>query len=141
MQMTPYLNFDGQCRAAFEFYREVLDGQITGILTYGDSPMSEEMPPESHDRVMHVHMLAGGAELMGSDGPSGSELGGPRMWVALNLDTASEAERVFAAFADGADVQMPIQQTFWAERFGMLVDRYGTAWIINGNLSERPADS
>ena len=135
MQMTPYLNFDGDCREAFEFYRDVLDGEITGILTYGNSPICDEMPPDSHDQVMHVHMIAKGAELMGSDGPP-AERGGPTMWVALNVDTADEAERIFAAFADGADVQMEIQKTFWAERFGMLVDRFGTAWIINGNLTE-----
>lgn len=136
MQMTPYLNFTGQCREAFEFYRDVLGGEITGIMTYGESPMADEMPAESHDGVMHAHLVAGGAELMGSDGPPPGDGTAHTMWVALNVDEASEAERIFAAFAEGADVKMPIQQTFWAERFGMLVDRFGTAWIINGNLAE-----
>ncbi len=136
MRSIPYLNFDGRCREAFEFYRDVLGGEITGILTYGESPMASEMPPESHRGIMHARLIAGGAELYGSDGPPPGDGTSRTMWVALNVDGAADAERIFAAFADGADVKMPIQGTFWAERFGMLVDRYGTAWIINGNLAE-----
>jgi PhnB protein len=136
MQMTPYLNFEGNCREAFEFYRDVLNGEITGILTYGDSPMCDEIPSESHDQVMHAHLIADGAELMGSDGPPPEAGTKPSARVALNLDTAAEAERVYAAFSEGADVQMELQEMFWAERFAMLTDRFGTAWIINGNLKE-----
>lgn len=136
MQMTPYLMFDGDCRAAFEFYRDLLRGEITGVLTYGNSPMSDEMPPESHDQVMHARLIADGAELMGADGPPPDGKPGHSTWVALNLDTAGEAERVYAALAEGAEVYMELQQTFWAEKFGMLVDRFGTAWLINGNLGE-----
>lgn len=136
MQLTPYLNFDGRCREAFELYRDVLRGEITGIMTYGESPMANEMPEESHDGVMHAVLVAEGATLMGSDGPPQGDGAAHTMWVALIVDEASEAERIFAALSDGADVQMPIQQTFWAERFAMLVDRFGTAWIINDNLQE-----
>lgn len=136
MQLTPYLNFDGRCREAFEFYRELLGGEITGIMTYGESPMADEMPAESHGGVMHAQLVAKGATLMGSDGPPEEDATARRMWVALIVDEASEAERIFAGLAEKAEVQMQMQQTFWAERFGMLVDRFGTAWIINGNLKE-----
>lgn len=136
MQMTPYLNFTGQCREAFEFYAKVLRGEITATMSYGESPMSDEMPPESHDQVMHTHVIAQGAQLMGADGPPPEDGTGHGMWVALNVDTAEEAERIFEAFSEGADIKMPMEKTFWAERFGMLIDRFGTAWIINGNLQE-----
>lgn len=136
MQLIPYLNFDGRCREAFELYRDLLGGEITGIMTYGESPMAGEMPAESHDGVMHAQLVAGGATLMGSDGPPEEDAAARRMWVALIVDEASEAERIFEGLADDADVQMPIQETFWAERFAMLVDRFGTAWIINGNMKE-----
>ena len=136
MQLTPYLNFDGRCREAFEFYRDVLGGEIEGIMTYGESPMADEMPEDSHDNVMHAVLIAKGARLMGADGPPQGEGAARTMWVALIVDEASEAERIFAALAEDGDVQMAIQQTFWAERFGMLVDRFGTAWIVNGGLKE-----
>ena len=136
MQMTPYLNFTGQCREAFDHYADVLNGEIVERFTYGESPMCDEMPPESHDQVMHTLLIADGAALMGADGPAPDNVGGHSMWVALNVDTAAEAERIFAAFSEGADIKMPMEKTFWAERFGMLVDRFGTAWIINGNLQD-----
>ncbi|MFW6084569.1 MAG: VOC family protein [Gemmatimonadota bacterium] len=136
MQMTPYLNFTGQCREAFDQYAEVLNGEIVERFTYGESPMCDEMPPESHDQIMHTLLVADGAALMGADGPTPDGGTGHGMWVALNVDTAEEAERIFEAFSEGADIEMPMEKTFWAERFGMLVDRFGTAWIINGNLQE-----
>lgn len=141
MQITPYLNFSGQCRRAFDHYAEVLNGQIVERFTYGESPMCDEMPPESHDQVMHTLLIADGAALMGADGPSPEDgPGGPSMWVALNVETAEEAERIFAAFSEDADIKMAMEKTFWAERFGMLVDRFGTAWIINGNLQSEAGD-
>lgn len=134
MQMSPYLNFTGECREAFNHYADVLNGEIVERFTYGESPMCDEMPAESHDHVMHTRLVAEGATLMGADGPPPEGGTGHSMWVALNVDTAEEAERIFAAFSEGADIKMPMEKTFWAERFGMLVDRFGTAWLINGNL-------
>lgn len=136
MQLTPYLNFDGRCREAFEFYHDLLGGEIRSIMTYGESPMADEMPEESHDNVMHAELVAKGATLMGSDGPPAGDRTARTMWVALNVDDAPEAERIYDALAESADVQMEIQETFWAERFAMLVDRFGTAWIINGSRKE-----
>ncbi|MGH7541606.1 MAG: VOC family protein [Gemmatimonadota bacterium] len=136
MQITPYLNFAGQCREAFEFYRDVLGGTITGILTYGESPVADEIPPESHDGVMHAQLIAGDAVLMGADGPPAGDGPMRNMSVALIVDEAAEAERIFAALAEGGQTTMPMEQTFWAERFGMCIDRFGTPWIVNGHMTD-----
>jgi PhnB protein len=129
MQFIPYLDFDGKCREAFDFYATVFNGKITMRMTFGESPMASEMPPEAHDRVMHSQLESAGGILMGADGPPHSA--SKRSCVSLPVDTPAEAERIFNALAEGGEVQMPIQETFWAERFGMLTDRYGKAWMVN----------
>ncbi len=139
MQITPYINFQGQCREAMEFYRDLLRGEITMIMTYGESPMADEMPAESHDAIMHSHLLAQGAELMAADGPPPEGEGANNVAIALNVDDVKEAERIFNGLAEGGSIGMEMQKTFWAERFGMCVDRYGTGWLINGVLAELPA--
>ena len=136
MQITPYLNFTGQCREAFEYYRDLLNAEITQIMTYGESPMADQMPEETHGGIMHARLVADGAELMGADGPPAGDGTAHTMWVALILDEPAEAERVFAGLADGGETRMPIQETFWAERFGMCIDRFGTSWIVNGAMKE-----
>jgi PhnB protein len=131
MQLVPYLNFDGDCREAFEFYRDVLNGDIVAIMTWGESPMCAELPADSHARVMHVHLQAGNAMLMGADGPPSQPPDGTGTYVNINVDEPDEAERIWQALGAGADVKMPLQETFWARRFGMLVDRFGKPWMIN----------
>ena len=129
MQFIAYLDFDGQCREAFDFYARVFNGRITMRMTYGESPMAGEMPPETHGRVMHSQLESGNAILMGADGPPH----GPpnRCCVNIVVDTPAEAERVFTGLSEGGSVQMPLHETFWAHRFGMLTDRYGKAWMVN----------
>lgn len=133
MQITPYLNFDGDCREAMAFYGTVLDGK-PDIMSFGDSPMRDEMPPETHARVMHAHLAVEGAVLMASDtmpgtcGPEGAANGN----IALSIEDRARAERVFNALAEGGKVTMPFEETFWVERFGMVVDRFGVSWLING---------
>jgi PhnB protein len=128
MQFIPYLDFDGQCREAFDFYARVFQGQVTMRMTYGESPMAKEMPPETHGRVMHSQLESGSAVLMGADGPQNSPNKG---CVNIAVDTPAEAERIYAALIEGGSVQMPLQETFWAQRFGMLTDRYGKGWMVN----------
>jgi PhnB protein len=137
MKMNPYLTFSGQARQALEFYRDVLNGEITQIMTYGESPMAAEIPAEGHDSVMHSQLEAGDVTLMAADGPPNSAAAG-NVSIALHIEDIAEAERIFAALAegDGAEVSMPLQETFWAKRFGMLVDQYGVPWLINGGLGE-----
>ncbi|GAB2523767.1 VOC family protein [Lysobacter humi (ex Lee et al. 2017)] len=129
MQLIAYLAFDGTCREAFDFYRGVFDGEIVARFTYGESPMAAEIPADGHDRIMHTHLQARGAELMGADGPPGSGPG--RTCVNVMADSVEDAERIWSRLADGANVSMPLAETFWAERFGMLVDRFGTPWMVN----------
>jgi PhnB protein len=93
--------------------------------------MAAQMPPEMRDKVMHVSLEAKGATLMGSDAPPDRFKPAQGFAVSVNVDTADEAERIFAALSEGATVGMPIQETFWATRFGMLVDRFGTPWMVN----------
>jgi PhnB protein len=131
MQIHPYLAFDGQCEAAFEFYEECLAGKITFMMTNGDSPMGAQMPPELHGRIMHASLEVGGQILAGADAPPDHYKKPQGFCVSLNIGDAAEAERVFNALARNGNVQMPLQETFWAARFGMLIDQFGTPWMIN----------
>lgn len=131
MQLNPYLNFDGQCREAFTAYEQILGGKIEMMQTHGESPMADHTPPESRDRIMHVRLVADGAVLLGSDTMPGDAPNAQGFAVSLNIDNPAEADRIFNALADGGKVDMPIQETFWAQRFGMLVDKYGIPWMVN----------
>jgi PhnB protein len=138
MQFTPYLNFNGNCKEAFEFYARVLGGKIETMMTHGDSPIANEVPPAWHDRVLHASLLVGDEYLLASDSPPEHYEKPAGLYVSVHLTDAAEADRIFYAFAEGGTVTMPIEKTFWAERFGMVVDRYGTPWMINCEL---PVDS
>jgi PhnB protein len=131
MQLIPYLNFDGTCKEAFAFYCDALGGSITAQMTYGESPMCDQMPPDSHDRIMHAQLEADGAVLMGADGPPPHAPQSAGTTLNIMVETPTEAERIFAALAKGGDIKMPIAETFWAHRWGMLVDRYGKPWMVN----------
>jgi len=131
MQLNPYLNFNGQCEAAFKFYEQCLGGKIVAKFTYGETPAAEHVSAESRDRMMHVRLVVGDAVLMGSDSPPELFEEQKGMYVSLNIDSPAEAERIFHALAEGGSVRMPIEETFWAARFGMLVDRFGIPWMIN----------
>lgn len=129
MRFIPYLNFNGNCREAFDFYAKALNGKITMRMTFGESPMAKEMPADMHDRVMHSQLESAQGILMGTDGPPHAGTGDGV--VNVDVTTQAEADRVFKALADGGSVQLPIAETFWAHRFGMLTDRYGKAWMVN----------
>jgi PhnB protein len=131
MQLIPYLNFNGQCQAAFKFYEQCLGGKIIAMTTYGSTPAADHVSTEMRDRIIHARLLVGDAVLMGSDSPPEyfKEPGG--MTVSIQVDDPAEAERIFHALEEGGTVRMPIEETFWAVRFGMLVDRFGTPWMIN----------
>jgi PhnB protein len=132
MQLNPYLSFNGQCEAAFKFYAQCLGGKIEESMTYGSSPMADQTPPEWHHKIMHTHLTVDNAVLMGSDNPPGMLFEEPKGFsVSIGINDPVEAERIFHTLAENGTVQMPIQQTFWAERFGMLVDQFGTPWMIN----------
>ncbi|MEG4228069.1 VOC family protein [Microcoleus sp. N9_B2] len=130
MQLNPYLFFDGECKAAFKFYEQCLGGKIE-MMTYGDAPMSEEFPSEQRDRIMHANLTVGSMVLMGSDTPPDGFQKPQGFSVHLQFDDLVEAERIFQKLAENGTVKMPFQETFWSTRFGMLVDRFGTPWMID----------
>lgn len=131
MQISPYLSFDGTCAGAFRFYEGCLGGKITMMMTYADSPMADSAAPEARDRIMHVRLTKDDTILVGSDSPIGRHQAMQGAYVSLMLSDADEAERIFAALSEGGAVHMPIAQTFWARRFGIAADRFGTAWMIH----------
>jgi PhnB protein len=131
MQLNPYLIFNGTCAEAFRFYEQVLGGKIEMMMTHGESPIADQVAPEMRDRVLHVTMSVDGQLLMGSDAPEGYFEQPQGFSVQVALGDADQAERVFNALAEGGTVRMPFGQTFWAFRFGMLVDRFGIPWMIN----------
>jgi PhnB protein len=133
VKLNPYLAFDGRCREAFEFYRKALGGRIAFIQTIGESPMASSMPAEAHDRVMHVTLQIGDQVLQGADAPPGQFSKPNGFCVALHFDDVTKGERVFSALAEHGKVQMPFQPTFWAKGFGMLIDQFGTPWIVNAD--------
>jgi PhnB protein len=131
MQSNTYLFFDGECQAAFKFYEQCLGGKIDEMMTYGDAPLSEEIPSEQRDRIMHANLTVGGMVLMGSDTPPDGFKKPQGFSVNLLFDDLVEAERIFQKLAENGTVNMPFQETFWSTGFGMLVDRFGTPWMIN----------
>jgi PhnB protein len=134
MKLNPYLMFNGQCKTAFQFYEQCLGGKITAMMTYAESPdtsMTEQLPSEWRDQIMHVGLMIGDQELMGSDSLPEYHEDPQGFSVSINLSDPAEAERIFQALADKGTVRMPLQQTFWANRFGMLVDQFGIPWMIN----------
>ena len=136
MQLNPYLIFNGQCEAAFKFYEQCLGGKIEFMLTHGDSPMAQQTPAGWRDKIMHARLVVGDKVLMGSDAPPERYEGPKGFSVSLGIDQPAQAERIFNALAENGTVQMPLQETFWALRFGTLVDRFGIPWMVN---CERPA--
>jgi PhnB protein len=134
MKLNTYLSFNDECEAAFKFYAQCLGGKIDAMMTYGESPMAEQTPPEKLDKIMHASLMVGDTVLMGSDAPPQFFEKPQGFSVSLIFDDAVEAERIFNALAENGTVQMQLQETFWAARFGMLVDRFGTPWMINCDL-------
>ena len=136
LQPIPYLSFDGTCAEAMRFYEKVLGGKIKVMMSGGQSPMADQIPKEFADRIMNAQLeLPGGSFLYAGDCPSHMPYEGIKgVSVALNFDDVAEAEAIFNALSQGGKITMPFSPTFWAKKFGMLVDRFGVPWIINGEL-------
>ena len=131
MQIHPYLAFNGDCAEAFAFYEKALGGKITMKMTNGESPMADQTPPDQRNRIMHVRLEAGNAVLMGADAPPHYHQKPAGFCVSLDVAAPAEAERIFKALGEGGKVNMPMAETFWAQRFGMLIDRFGQPWMVN----------
>jgi PhnB protein len=131
MQMNAYVNFKGDCEAAFQFYARCLGAKLGPIFRYAGSPMAGEVPAAFGEKIMHGSVTVGDQVLMGADVlPERYEV--PKGFsLSLQIKGAEEAERVFRELGEGGETVMPLAKTFWAERFGVLVDRFGIRWIIN----------
>ncbi|HEX7635966.1 MAG TPA: VOC family protein [Noviherbaspirillum sp.] len=140
--LNAYLGFDGTCAEAMRFYERVLGGKIEMMMTNGQSPMCDQIPPGNEDRIMHARMVIDQGVLMAGDAMVGCEpyQGMKGFSLTLSYASAAEAKPVFEALSEGGKITMPLQKTFWAESFGMPTDRFGTPWIINGGLIDvKPA--
>jgi len=135
-QPIPYLNFDGTCATAMRFYERALGGKLEVLMTAGESPMAEHFPPAARDRILHARLaLPDGGVLMAGDHCSETPFPGIQgVSLALNFDTVAQAQRAFAALAEGGTVTMAMTPSFWAKQFGMVTDRFGTPWIVNGEM-------
>jgi PhnB protein len=135
-QLNAYLSFDGQCVEAMNFYAKVLGGTVDPVITYGDAPAKADDPPvpaEHADRVMHACLMHPDFVLMAGDNPPGVPFESMKgVMLTLTYDSVADAKRVFDQLAAGGTVTMPMAGTFWAEAFGMVTDRFGTGWGING---------
>ena len=133
MQVQPYLFFNGRCEEAAEFYRRVLGAEVTSLVRFKDSPEPHEpgmVPPGAGDKVMHVSFRIGDTTVLASDGRCEGRPSFQGFSLSLTVPNDAEAERRFAALADGGQVQMPLTKTFFASRFGMVADRFGVSWMI-----------
>ncbi|HVY15959.1 MAG TPA: VOC family protein [Rhodopila sp.] len=135
LQPIPYLAFNGNCAEAMRFYARILGGAL-GMMTNRQSPFAAQCPPEHLDRIIHARLeLDGGAFLYAGDCPASMPYQGMHgVSLALNYDSVEKAKEVFDALAEGGTVTMPMNEAFWAKRFGMVTDRFGCHWLVNGEM-------
>ena len=135
MKLYTYLNFGGNCEQAFRFYEEHLGGKVTMMMTHGQQPNPSDVPPDWRNAILHARMSIGETELMGADIPPDRFQPMRSAYLSLITGSTEEAERVYAVLSGGGTIFMPMQETFFAYRFAMLRDKFGTSWMI---LHERP---
>lgn len=130
MKIYTYLNYGGNCRQAFQFYEEHLGGRITMLTTHGEMPAPGNVPAERRNDVLHARIEIGETVLLGADVPPERFQPMRSAYLSLLLDSDEEAERLYALLADGGQIFMPMEETFFAHRFAMLRDRFGTSWML-----------
>jgi len=131
--IQPYLFFNGTCEAAVEFYRKALGAEVEMMMRFKESPEPPQpgmVPPGFENKIMHASFRVGGTTLMASDGCSAEKANFEGFSLSLSVANEAEADRAFAALADGGQVKMPLAKTFWSPRFGMVEDRFGIGWMI-----------
>jgi PhnB protein len=130
VQLHTYLNYGGNCEEAFTFYEKHLGGKITMMMKHGESPARQQTPAGWENAVLHARMNLGGTELLGADIPPDRFQPIRSAYLSLTLGSDEEADRVFALLSEGGQIFMPMQDTFYASRFAMLRDRFGTSWML-----------
>ncbi len=135
MKLYTYLNYGGNCEQAFRFYEQHLGGKITMMMTHGQLPNANDVPADWKNAILHARMNIGDTELMGADIPPERFQPMRSAYLSLVAESSDEAERIYTVLSDGGELFMPMQETFFAHRFAMLRDKFGTSWMI---LHERP---
>jgi PhnB protein len=128
MKLDIYLNYNGNCEQAFRFYERHLGGKITMMMTHGQQPNAANVPPDRKDAILHARIEIGRTVLMGADIPGSEPM--RSAYLTLSVDSAEEAERLYALLSDGGQIFMKLEETFFASRFAMLRDRFGTSWML-----------
>jgi PhnB protein len=132
-KLNAYLSFDGNCAEAMKFYAKLLDAKLEALITYEQAGSQMPAPPEHGDKIMHAYLVHADFELMAGDMPPGMTYQGVNgVMMTLTYPTAADGRRIFNALADGGKVTMPLGETFWADVFGMVTDRFGVPWGVNG---------
>jgi len=131
MQLNPYLNFKGHCEEAFKSYEKSLKGNIEFLMRNGESPMADKTPPDQKNNVLHATLRFGDQVIMGADAPPEFYEKPQGFSISITVKEVQEAERIFNELSAGGSVRMPLQKTFWAQRFGMFTDRFDIPWMIN----------
>ncbi len=140
-KLNAYLSFDGNCAEAMKFYAQVLNAKLEALITYAEAPPCGDQPvsPSHSNRIMHAYLTHPDFELMAGDTPPGIPYQGiSGVMMTLTYPTAAEGRRVFNALAEGGKVTMPLGETFWADSFGMVTDRFGIPWGVNGGSKPQP---
>ena len=131
MQVSVHLTFNGNCQEAMELYCKLMDGKILSITTFGETPAGQDVPDDWQGKVVHGTMSLGNIAVATADIPPERYQSSQGINMFIEIEDPDEASRVFARLAEGGEVQMPIQETFWAKRFGVVVDRFGIPWEVN----------
>jgi PhnB protein len=140
MQDKPYLSFQGECEAAFKFYERCLGAQLGAIFRYGGTPLADQVPADWSDKVMHGNLAFGDQVLMGGDVAPDRYEEPKGFSLSIHIKSTADAERIFHELARDGKVVVPLDKTFWAARFGMVVDRFGIPWLINCEASDQPPE-
>ena len=135
MKLHTYLNYAGNCEQAFRFYEKHLGGKVTMMMTQGEQPNAKDVRPDQKDAILYARMSIGQTDLMGSDVPSERFQPMRSVYLSLSVNSIDEAERIFVLLSNAGEIFMPMQETFFAFRFAMLRDTFGTSWMI---INERP---
>jgi PhnB protein len=136
MKVDPYLNYGGNCEEAFRFYEKHLGGKVTFMMTHEQAPGPSNVPDNWKKKILYAHMLIGESDLMASDVPGDKFQPMRSAYLSLAVDSSEEAERIHGLLSQGGEIFMPMQETFFAHRFSMLRDKFGTSWMI---IHPRPA--
>ena len=137
MQLNTYLNYGGNCEQAFRFYEQHLGGRVTMMMRHGEAPDGSPASAEWKDKVLHARMTLGGTDIMGADVPSDRFQPMRSAYLTLTTDSTEEAERVYALLTEGGEIFMKMDETFFASRFAMFRDRFGTSWMLLGPSKTR----